>query len=102
MQRFFACAISVRMMVNGPSELEPRSLSSGVKSENQRGGMIHVSEMMCGTRCSNSSESSEIASEKLSGMKKGMMLLGSEFLKSSTAAQQRRAVDQGDTNRFPS
>jgi hypothetical protein len=30
-------------------------------------------------------------------MKNGMTLEGSEFLKSSTAAQQRRAVDHGET-----
>jgi len=35
-------------------------------------------------------------------MKNGITLDGKEFLKSSTAAQHLRAVDHGETKRFPS
>jgi hypothetical protein len=44
---------------------------------------------------------SPIASLRLSGRKKGITELGSEFLNSFKATQHLFAVDQGETYRFP-
>src|ERR1035437_1023911 len=96
MQRFLALAIEVRKKVKGPSSLCPRNLSLGSKSENHRGGIIHVSVMMCGTLSSTVSELIAIDSSTLDGTKKLATLNGIDSLKVVSATQHRAAVDHGD------
>ena len=65
--------------------------------ENQRGGIIQFSVMIWGTRSSNRSTPVVITSSSDGGIKNGVIDDGSDSLKSSSAAQQRVAVDHGET-----
>ena len=102
MQRFLAFAIIARETTKGPSSVKPRMRSEGSKSENQRGGIIHVSERICGTLSSITSLLIAIASSILGGIKNFTTGAGSVSLNEPRAAQHRAAVDQGQTYLLPS
>jgi hypothetical protein len=76
-------------MVKGPSSPLPRNLSSGEKRANHLGGIIQVSESICGYFEELKFISSASSIDPVLGRNIGRTELGIEFLKSLKAAQHR-------------